>query len=235
MLKVELHSHCNLDPKDNLNYSAKELIDKAKRLNFDILAITCHHEVAHTKELEDYAKKRNILLVPGVELSIKGKDILVYNITNEEIKHIKTIEELRNFKENKIKKNQPILIIAPHPFHGDTCCLKEKIIEEINLFDAWEISFFYHKMWNPNKKTLKLAKKYNKPLIGNSDVHRLQDLEKTYSLIDCDKNIESLFSAIKNNNVKIKSNPISSKSFFYIFYKVIKSKIRKKIVKLFNS
>lgn len=227
MLKVELHSHCNLDPKDNLKHSAKELIDQAHELNYDILAITCHYKVVHTKELEDYAKSKNILLIPGAELSIKERHVLVYNVTNEEVKDIKTIEDLKALKSNKVQKDEPILIIAPHPFHGDSCCLKETIIKEKELFDAWEISFFYHKLWNPNKKTKKLAKRYHKPLVGNSDVHLIRDLGKTYSLVNCEKNIKSLFDSIKKGKVKIKSNPISSSQFFYIFFRVIKSKIRK--------
>ena len=92
MLKVELHTHCNLDPKDNLIHSAKELIDKAKELNFDVLAITCHHKVTHTSELENYAKDKGILLIPGTELSIENKDVLIYNVTNEDIKNIKRFE-----------------------------------------------------------------------------------------------------------------------------------------------
>jgi hypothetical protein len=204
MLKAQLHVHCKEDPQDNIDYSAKEVIDEAARNNFDVLSFTCHDKVIHTKELEEYAKRKKILLIPGIERTIEGKHVLIYNITSKEIENIKTFQDLKKLK-NK-------LIIAPHPFHYLPACLKDKIIK-YDVFDAWEFSFFYTKLFNPNKKILKLAKKYNKPIVGTSDVHFIEDLNQTFTLIDADKNINSIFNAIKSNKIKVISSPLKLKIF----------------------
>ena len=145
------------------------------------------------------------------------KPLIIYNITNEDLKKVKNLRDL-----NEIKKNYPkIFVIAPHPFHYKSVCLKNNVIKHLHLFDAWEYSFFYLKLINPNKKTLRLAKRYKKPVIGSSDVHFLKNLGKTYTLINAKKNEKDIFQAIKNRKVKIKTKPLKVKDIsFYILNKI---------------
>lgn len=227
MLKVELHSHCNLDPKDNkfVKYSAKELIDLYSKHKYDVVAITCHDKVVHTKELTDYAATKNILLIPGVERTINEQHVLIYNITDKEAQKIKSFGDLQILKKDKAKE---ILIVAPHPFYPGKSCLGKNIIKYLNLFDAWEYSFFYSFFWNPNNKTKRLAKKYNKTMVGNGDIHQLKFINKTYSLINSKKDIKSIFEAIRNKKVEYVSNPISTKEFSKLFFSILKSKILNK-------
>ena len=44
-IKLDLHIHTLDDPKDKLDYSAHELLARARRLGFSALAITLHDEV----------------------------------------------------------------------------------------------------------------------------------------------------------------------------------------------
>ena len=156
--------------------------------------------------MKDYAQQQGILLLSGAELDLEGKHTLVYNISNEQIKNIKTFQDLK-----KLKAQYPeIFVIAPHPFHYFPNCLKKNIIKHLDLFDAWEYSFFYTRYFNPNKRTQRLAKKYNKLLVGNSDIHFLDDLGKTYTLIDSIQKKEEIFEAIKKGKVRIKSRPLTT-------------------------
>jgi len=211
MLKAELHIHTHEDPQDSffIKHTAKQLIDEAHKQNFDILAFTCHNHVLYFEELQNYAKTKNIFLIPGVERTIHGKHVLIYNLTNQEAQNIKSFKDLHQLKQQKQKSNQPFLVVAPHPFYPLPTCLRNLILKYFHLFDAWEYSFFYHQLINPNKKTQKLAQKYHKPLIGNSDIHRLSVLGKTYTLINSEKNLHSIFHAIRNNQVEIKTAPLS--------------------------
>ena len=197
MLKSDLHIHTKEDPMDgnHIEYSAKELISKAAEKGYDVISITNHDSVFYNKELKDYAAKKGILLVPGIEKTIKRKHVLLYNITQEEADKIKTLQDLKQIK----RKNT--LIIAAHPFFP-LIGLKRKLIKSINLFDGIEYSSFCHKLINFNKKAVKTAKRYNKPLVGNSDLHNICVFGKTHSLIDSKKNINSVINAIKNNDVK---------------------------------
>ena len=70
LLKAQLHIHSQSDPADVLLNSEKEIIDHAKKLNYDILAFTCHNKNIFTEELQKYAQERDILLIPGIELRV---------------------------------------------------------------------------------------------------------------------------------------------------------------------
>ena len=55
-LKIELHSHTDFDPWDQIDYSAYQLIDEAARQGFAALAITCHDALQWSQSLADYAE-----------------------------------------------------------------------------------------------------------------------------------------------------------------------------------
>ncbi|MFC1757004.1 PHP-associated domain-containing protein [Patescibacteria group bacterium] len=204
ILKTGFHNHTKDDPKDPLSYSTFELIDEAKKNNYDILAITCHAKFVYKKEHIDYAQQKNILLVPGIEAEIEGKHVVVLG-SNKDIEKVETFQDLNIYKN----KNPNIFIIASHPFVPDRkqISLGKKLIENINLFDAIELSIFSNKIFNFNKKASNIAQKYNKPLIATSDVHCLKDLKRGYALVDAkEKTAEAVFDAIRQKKVENKMN-----------------------------
>lgn len=221
LLKSELHTHIDLDPedKDEIKYSAKELIDDASRKGFEILAITCHNFVYQNHEMEKYALSKGIILLSGAELTICGKHVLVYNLNEAERKSVKSFEDLKNLKS----KNKEIFVIAPHPFHFGFCCLGKKVLRYLDLFDAWEYSFFYLSWFNPNKRTVRLAKKFSKKLVGNSDVHNLKFLGRTYTLIETEFNKKSVFEALRNGKFEMKSEPLKFLDFAWVGWMVLRS------------
>ncbi len=218
MLKAQLHIHAPGDLQHELPYTAKEVIDHSAELGFDVLAFTCHDKVIHDKELEKYALGKDILLIPGVERTIEGKHVLIYNITEAESQRVVSFKSLIELKKEKKQRGEPFLVIAAHPFHFNFSCLKKRVLNYLDLFDAWEYSFFYHKRLNPNKKTMRLAKRYGKPMVGSSDVHRLINWGKTYSLVDSEKKTDSVFQAIKGGQVEIKTEPLSLLLFSRVFF-----------------
>lgn len=225
MLKAELHTHIKADPLDGklIKYDAYQLIDRAKELNFDVLAITCHNFVYESQEAKEYARKRGIILLSGAEVDIKGKHTLVYNATNEQLQTIKNFQDLQKLKT----ENPEIFVIAPHPFHFDFRCLKKRVINYLELFDAWEYNYFYTKHFNPNQRTLRLAKKYQKPIVGNSDVHVLEDLGKTYTLINSVREEKEIFSAIKLGKTEIKTSPLTFFYFLTVTLRLFSSPLRR--------
>ncbi len=205
-----MHVHCNEDPVDRfISHSAKELIDYAAKLKFNVISITCHNKVVYSKSLQEYANKKKILLIPGTERDIDNKHVLLYNFTQEEVDKIKSFEDLRKIK----KPNQ--LVIAPHPFYVNLnpispaqFSLFKKLEENIDLFDGIEFCHLYTKRLNlPNNKARNIAKKYKLPLVGGSDSHNLDHMGSTFSFIDAKPNIRSVFNAIKKNKIKVCSRP----------------------------
>jgi len=208
--KVQLHTHTKSDPEDCLFHHDKELIDRAAAHQYDVLAITCHNKIAHTKELADYADKKGILLIPGIEKSILKKHILIINPSNE-ITDVKNFDDLREYK----KAHSESLIIAPHPFHPIPYSLKGHFEPNIDLFDAIEWSSFYTPLLNFNSKAMEKADIYKLPLVGTSDNHALKYLNYTFSYVFApEKNADSIIEAIKKGHLKIKTQPMSFISLF---------------------
>src|SRR5690242_18968237 len=79
LLKVDLHLHSSEDPLDRINYDATALIDRAAELGFDALALTLHDGLLDSDRVQEYARERDIILLPGIERTIRGKHVLLLN------------------------------------------------------------------------------------------------------------------------------------------------------------
>lgn len=211
--KTSLHNHFK---EENVRYDLFELLDEAKRLNFDILAITPHNRLFQKKELSNYDEKLDILVIPGIEKEIEKSHIIILN-PDKEIEKINSFTDLIDYKKN----NPEIFIIAPHPFFY-FYSLGRKLEKYIKIFDAIELSYFYNSYFNlPNKKALKIAQKYNLPFIATSDTHFLKNLNKNYILVNSPKkDIKTIFQQIKNFNFQNFSQPSSFKELFSDFLKL---------------
>jgi len=218
MLKCQFHCHSQGDGADQIPHTPKQLINEAKKLNYNVLSITCHRKVIFSKQLKRYAQKKGILLIPGCEFEINKKHILGINITKE-IEKIDTFQKLKAYK----KAHKNCLIIAPHPYFPGSTTLKKNLEENIDLFDAIEISFCYTKSKDYNKKAIEIAEKYNKPLIATADCHDLIDLNNGYTQIESIPNIKNIFEAIKANKLRNIHNP---KSYLHIFKFIIRQGLR---------
>ncbi len=230
-LKCQFHTHAIGDALDHISHTPKELIDKAKKLNYNVLSITSHRTVIFTKELESYAKKKGILLIPGIEFEINGKHILGINI-DKKIEKIKTFKELEKYKST----HENCLIIAPHPFFPGKIALKKDLTENIKSFDAIEYSFCYTSTKNYNKEAKAIAKKEKLPMIATADCHDLKNLDISYTLIKSQKNTNKIIQTIKessftNKKIKLVTQPIS---YFKIGKIIAKQEIKNLIKKLFK-
>lgn len=200
-LKVSFHLHTKEDPIDVVAHTEKELIDRAAELGYDALSITCHNVVIFNEALKDYASKKGILLIPGIEKSIHRKHVLIINATIEAQK-IDSFEALAEYRH----KHPECLIIASHPYYPGPICLKEDLEKHIRLFDAIEYSWYHSKFFNqPNRKAQKIAAKHQKAVLATSDNHILKYFDTTYSLVEAEKNIQSIFKAIRENKITIHS------------------------------
>ncbi len=202
LLKVNFHMHTREDPIDKVPYTIYEAVDCAAKNNFDVLALTSHRRFICKNEYVDYAAQKGILLVPGVEAMIEKKEVIILNC-DESINEIKTFNGLKVYRE----KNPDIFVFAPHPFVFHKKSLGRKLLENINLFDAVELSVFSNCIFNFNKKASEVAKKHNKPLMATSDTHFLEDIRRGYILADAkEKTAAAVFEAIKNKNFENRLN-----------------------------
>lgn len=201
-LKADFHIHTGEDPEDRIAYSSYDLIDRAVEQGFDVLSITNHNVITYDQELADYAEKRGILLIPGVERTIKRKHVLVINADREDLK-------AKSFRKLARLKDDSKLIIAPHPFFPGINCLWGDLLRHISLFDAIEYSHYYTSSVNFNRKAVELSERCHTPLVGTSDAHMPHQFGTTYSMIRAEKNLYAIITAIRAGRVRVVSSPLT--------------------------
>ena len=206
MLKADFHIHTKEDLHDYfIKHSAEEFIKQASLLGFEVLAITNHNRITYNKTLFECARNNNILLIPGIEINVEGKHVVVLNAT-EEIRRVTNFAELREFKKN----HPDIFVLAPHPFYPNRDCLRKLFFKYHDLFDGIEYCHYYFKLFNRfNRKAVKAAERYKKPLIGTSDAHQYIQFNKTYSLVDSAKDTISVIEALKKGKVRLVTTHLS--------------------------
>ncbi len=71
-IKLDLHIHTLDDPKDAVDYSAHQLLERARTLGFRVLAITLHDAVFNRQEVFADAAAMGILLISAAEMRLQG-------------------------------------------------------------------------------------------------------------------------------------------------------------------
>jgi predicted metal-dependent phosphoesterase TrpH len=202
LLKVDLHLHTAEDPLDIIGHDAVALVDRASELGFDAIAITLHERQFASPALEGHARARGIVLLPGVELTIERKHVLAINFPQ----CVEDVQSLGDLARLKSRCNG--LVIAPHPFFPDPSCLGRRLDEHADLFDAVEWSYFWTRATNFNARAARWASRHGKPVVGNSDLHDLRQLGRTFSLVDADPDVNGICDAIRAGRVTLQTQPV---------------------------
>ncbi len=213
MLKADFHIHTDSDPNDSIQYSNHDLIDLAVSKGYDVISITNHNVITDNDDLQEYARERGILLIPGVELMVDEKHIILINARN---KHL----SIRDFKDLRESREEGLLVIAPHPFFPKPHCLNGQFERHQEVFDAVEFSHFYHPLINFNRKAVRICKEQNIPMVGSSDTHMLRQFNTTWTLIDAIKDPLSVVRAVRAGNVQIVTHPLSLLELTIIGFKL---------------
>jgi predicted metal-dependent phosphoesterase TrpH len=205
-IKVDLHIHTLDDPKDAVDYSAHQLLERARSLGFRVLAITLHDAVFDRPEVFADAVAMGILLIPAAEVRLCGADVIVLNVSAEEVAALKSFHDLRQLRT---RRGDSIFTIAPHPFYIFGGSIGPRLLEEIDCFDAIEICHFHMGLFNPNRRATKVAMRFGKPLIATSDAHRLHAFGRHYTSIPRlpALTVENVFSALRVGRIRLTSPP----------------------------
>ena len=200
-LRADLHIHTR-EAEPFIAYSAREVIARAGREGYRVLSISNHDTLTFDEDLAAFARDHGIVLIPGTEVTVEGRHVLVYNADV-------TVDKLTTFAGLRRYRTPEWLVVAPHPFFPAPYCLREKLWQEIELFDAIEFSHFYTPHVDFNRAAVKLARAVGLPLIGTSDSHLDDQFGTTFSLIEAEHSVESVLTAIKTGHVSIVSRPLS--------------------------
>jgi predicted metal-dependent phosphoesterase TrpH len=219
-IKIDLHIHTLDDPKDVIDYSAHQLLERAKELGFGVLAITLHDAVFDRAEVFADAAAMGILLIPAAEVRLQGADIILLNVTAAEIEGLRNFDDVRKLRA---RRGFSIFAIAPHPFYVLGGSIGARLLEEIDCFDAIELCHFHKGLLNPNRRAAKVAAQFGKPLIATSDAHQLHAFGRHYTSIPrpSELTIEIFFAALRRGPLRLTSPPASivdlASAIYWIF------------------
>jgi predicted metal-dependent phosphoesterase TrpH len=203
MLKVELHTHTSDDPIDAIPHTVPELIDRAAALGYQALAVTLHERQLDIRRFTEYSRERGIVLIPGIERTIQGRHVLLLNFRSG-------AEDVRTFDDlARLKQREAGLVVAPHPFFPTSTCLGGDLDRHPLLFDAIEYNAMFTASVNFNRRAVRWAARHGKPIVGNCDVHVLQQLGTTYSLVDAEPTPDCICAAIAAGRVRVESRPLT--------------------------
>jgi len=205
-VKIDLHIHTLDDPKDALDYSAHELLERARALGFRVLAITLHDAVFDRAEVFADAARMGILLIPAAEMRLEGADVILLNVTPGEIASLRTLDDLA---ELRARRGPSLFTIAPHPFYVLGGSIGEKLLEKIDCFDAIELCHFWSRFFNPNRRAVEIAERFHKPLIATSDAHRLHAFGSNYTSIPrpAALTVENVLAALRGGPLRVTNPP----------------------------
>lgn len=207
---MDSHIHSEYSPDSNSKID--DILRCAKRENIDVIAISDHNTVDGTDEVLRKTRNTDILAIPSIEISSTDGHILGFGCEENIPKGLTpedTIDRIHDLGG---------LAIIPHPYcfyrHG---LLHKRDYKDLKI-DAIETKNARFIAGYCNNKAKKLSKKENLPSLGASDAHYWKFVGDCYSLIDAEKDIDSILKAIVKNNVeahgKGTSNILLSKYLF---------------------
>ncbi|HEV8617886.1 MAG TPA: PHP domain-containing protein [Candidatus Udaeobacter sp.] len=219
-VKIDLHIHTLDDPKDAVDYSAHQLLERARLFGFRVLAITLHDAVFERQEVFADAAAMGILLIPAAEVRLCGADVIILNVTGDEIAALTNFDDLRRLRA---LRGNSIFTIAPHPFYVFGSSIGSRLFAEIDCFDAIEYCHFHKGLFNPNRRAKRVASRFGKPLIATSDAHRLHAFGRHYTSIPTppELTVESVLNSLRASPFKLTSPPCSFHDLVSAIYFVL--------------
>ena len=216
MLKVELHAHTGLDPVDYIPHSTRQLIDRAAVLGYDALAVTLHDRYYDPAGDRDYARSKGVVLIPGIERTIQRRHLLLLNFPSD-CESVSSFDDVRALKQ----RFREGLVVAPHAFYPTPSAIGPDTDECEDVIDAVEVNSMFMSWLDFNSRAVAWARSHGKPLVGNTDLHLLEQLGTTYTLVDAAPDPDAICAAIRAGNVEVHSSALPSIRAAWIFARML--------------
>lgn len=203
MIKTELHAHTDGDPADRIPHSLRELVDHAAALGYGAVAVTLHDRYYDPAPDSAYARERGVVLLAGIERTIARRHVLLVNFPAEAAS-VRSFDDLARLRA----RHPNGLVVAPHPFYPIASALGAELTANAALVDAVEINAMHTGVVDFNARAVAWARAHGKPLVGNTDLHLLEQMGTTYSLVDAEPEADAICDAIRRGRVSVHATPL---------------------------
>ena len=165
---ADLHMHTSWS--HDCSIDAAELVDHAEAEGLGAIAVTDHNVFGGALEAADYARNRDLVVIPGEEVKTDEQGEVIGLFLRQEIPRgmsfAETIDAIRE---------QDGLVYVPHPFdrmHAipDPRTL-HRHVADIDVFEVYNARLLFE---GYNDEALRFARKYNLTMGAGSDAHVLQ-------------------------------------------------------------
>jgi predicted metal-dependent phosphoesterase TrpH len=181
-LKLDLHVHTCYS--HDAVTTLKQVVDYSRKRGLDGVAITDHNTVKGALKL----KTRDIIVVPGIEVSTLNGHLLGLNVTTPIPAKLGIEETIRLIHE------AGGIAVAPHP----TTFYKSPPSRRVSSYDAVEVM---NGASAPFPVFTYLSKKFASglglPQTGGSDSHYAPEIGAAYTVVDADPDVDEIVCAIK--------------------------------------
>lgn len=195
-MKVELHSHTYYSHQtkvffDGVN-SPKDMVMAAAQKGLDAIVISDHDTLAGYQQARKYAKKYNIEVICGEEVTSRDGHILAVGI-NEAVPPRLSAEETVD-----LIHEQGGISISTHPFDITQAGLREKarICDAVEVFNAQNIDRI------SNIRSRNYVAKYKTAETAGSDAHSTAMLARAFIEVNA-TDLDQILKLIKKNRAKL--------------------------------
>ncbi|HUZ82313.1 MAG TPA: glycosyltransferase [Gaiellaceae bacterium] len=165
---ADLHMHTSWS--HDCSIDAGELVDHAEADGLGAIAVTDHNVIGGALEAADYARNRNLVVIPGEEVKTGEQGEVIGLFLQREIPRgmsfAETIEAIRE---------QDGIVYIPHPFDRMHAIPDPRTLHrhlaDIDVLEVYNARLLFE---GYNDEALRFARKYNLTMGAGSDAHVLQ-------------------------------------------------------------
>lgn len=193
VLKIDLHVHTCYSHDSSI--TLKEVVAYSKKRGLDGVAITDHNTLKGARKL----KTRDIIVVPGIEVSTLNGHLLGLNVDTLVPAKLGIIETIRHIHE------AGGIAIAPHPsaFYRSPPSQKISSYDAIEVMNASSMPFQLFTRLSKN-----FADRLGLPQTAGSDSHYAPEIGAAYTIIEADPIVDEIVNAIKRGATILEGNGI---------------------------
>jgi len=181
-LKIDLHVHTCYSRDASI--TLKQVVYFAKKRGLDGVAVTDHNTVKGALKL----KTREILVVPGIEISTLEGHLLGINVTTQIPAKLGIEEAIRTIHE------AGGIAVAPHPsaFYKSPPSRQVRSYDAVEVMNASSVPFSVFTYFSR-----RFAEELGVPQTGGSDSHYAPEIGSAYTVVEAEADVDEIVCAIK--------------------------------------